>query len=172
MAMKPAAAPMPGDEDEAAAGAADTSTAPGDETGTEPEGDEGEDSTVLVTICRSADGTYLVYSGDEPGEDEEGTEGAGTGEGEPAEGEGAEAAGAGAEGEEGTGGAMGEEGEEAEPPKVCDSIGAALKATLDLLKEDSESEGGKTGDEQFSEGFVGGSEASPAKPKASLAQKY
>lgn len=108
----PAAGAMPGDD---AAAPADGASA----------------STTLVTICKEADGSYVVYAGDKPDAAGAAPEGGGTGSaGSPA-----------------------------------DSVGAALKATLDILKAD------ENGDEQgdFNAGYDGGSNASPAKPSAPAA---
>lgn len=49
---------------------------------------------------------------------------------------------------------------------TVDSVGAALKAVMDILQGDAESEGGLSGQQQFEAGFKGGDTASPAKPKA------
>lgn len=95
--------------------------------------DEGAGDQVLVTICKSADGGYTVYAGDEP---EEGAEPA-----EPAEGDEAAAS----------------QGQPAE------SIGAALKAALDILQSDESESGG--GQKAFDDGFAGqGNMPAPAQP--------
>ncbi len=149
MAKMPAAAaakapPMPADDDEEDQDGAGADA--GDE-GDEGEGeDEGDESEVLLTVCREPDGTYRLIKGDED-EDEEGE--GGEEEGESAEG------GAGGEEEEGT---------------KYDSVGALLKAILDLLNKDKESESGEgSPDDQFTAGF---NENTPAKPAMPLPQKY
>lgn len=164
---KTVAAPMSGDDD-APADATDT----GDETGMT--GDEDGDETVLVTITKGADGGYTVYAGDEPeedgGEGEEGDEGAADGGDEGDEtgtGEGGTEAAAGAPEAGGE-----DEGAEAEPEgEKCETIGAALKAAMDILKNDeAESNGEGSDQDNFAAGFAGGSEASP--PTPAMAQKY
>lgn len=47
---------------------------------------------------------------------------------------------------------------------AADSIGAALKAAMDILNADEEAAEGETAESNFAAGFEGGSEASPAKP--------
>lgn len=116
----------------------DEPSAPMPPAGAEPaptdDGSSGGDDTTLVTICKKADGSYVVYAGDEP-----------------------DAAGAGAP-DDGSGGDM-----SAPAGMPADSVGAALKATLDLLKADED--GGDGGAKaNFAAGFDGGSNASPAKP--------
>ena len=65
-----------------------------------------------------------------------------------------------AEGEAATGGVV-------EPVGVTvDSVGAALKAVMDILQADAESEDGLSGQQQFEAGFKGGETASPPKPNA------
>lgn len=104
---------------------------------TAPTGDSADDgsqdsgSTTVVTICKEADGSYMVYAGDAP-EDGEGDEG-----------------------DAGGGGDMG-----APQGTPADSVGAALKAAMDVLKQD-ENGGAQS---EFDAGFTGGSAASPAKP--------
>lgn len=167
MAMKPAvAAADPADDETATTGAADA----GDDMDTpaaggadDEMGDEGADETVLVTITKAADGTgYVVYAGDEPEDDE-------SGEGD----DDTETAAAGETGDDtGAAPAAGAEptDEDESEGQHCDSLGAALKAAMDILKEDEEKEGGESGDDQFKAGFAGGSDASP--PKPALSQKY
>jgi len=144
-------APTPDDTD----GTVAPDAAPDDDTG------EDEGSTVLVTICKASDGTYTVYSGDEPEDD--GAEG--DDEGSADEGDETVAAGGGDEGE----------GGEGEPEgQAADSIGAALKLTMDILKQDAETENGESGSDAFQAGFDGGASASPAKPMMATGtqQKY
>ena len=120
MAVAPTAAAAPADD-----------AAPVDDMAPAPEAEAGD--TVVVTICKSADGVYTVYAGEEPEEP-----------GEPAEGEEPAAA---------------PEGEKA------DSIGAALKAAMDILKQDEDQAGG----DQFSAGYKDGAgmgDEAPPKPTA------
>ena len=51
--------------------------------------------------------------------------------------------------------------------KQCPTVGAALKATMDVLKEAESASGGDAGSssDQFNAGFEGGSSASPPKQK-------
>lgn len=123
MALAPAAAEDPG-----AAPADDTDTAAAGDTGA----DEQQQSAVLVTICKTADG-YMVYAGDEAEEPGEGAE-------------------------------PGERAPDAEPQgQPADSIGAALKAALDILQGDESDNGG--GNAALEDGFSGqGALAAPANP--------
>lgn len=161
MATAPAAAAAPDmtDDDNDAgggAGAADT----GDDMGQ----DEAADETVVCTITAKADGTYMVYAGDEPGEDE-GDEGAG----EDLAAAGSDEGGAGPtdedQGEASGGAAPAEAAPEGKPAK---SIGEALKFAMEDLQT-HESGGEGSADDNFQAGFTGGSAASPARP---MAQKY
>lgn len=94
-----------------------------------------ESATVLVTVLKTADGSYQVVEGEAPA---------------PAE----------AEDEAATGGVV-------EPVGVTvDTVGAALKAVMDILQTDAESEDGLSGQQQFEAGFKGGETASPPKPNA------
>jgi hypothetical protein len=135
MALAPAGA---ADDTDATADAAnDTDTDTGDS------GDQGSDSDVLVTIARGSDGGYVVYSGDEP---EEG------GDDESAEGEAGGGAPAGGMGGAGAGGGQ-----------QVDSIGAALKAALDILNEDASSAGAPgSSQDQFQAGYSAPQAATPA----------
>lgn len=56
MPLTPAAAPMPADAAMPPAGA----DMPMDDAG------EGAEPEVIATICKNADGTYMLYAGDEP----------------------------------------------------------------------------------------------------------
>lgn len=92
-------------------------------------------ATVLVTVLKTADGSYQVVEG-EPSA--------------PAE----------AEAQSATDGSV-------EPVDVIvDTVGAALKAVMDILQADAESEDGLSGQQQFEAGFKGGEAASPPKPNA------
>ena len=136
--------------------AAGTAPAPADDTSGDtsaaddtaaPADGTSTDQNVLCTVVSNGDGSFTVYAGDEPDEAEESAEGAPAG-------------GAAAPDEEDQG-------------KQCASVGAALKAVLDILKEAEASSGAEgSSQDQFSAGFDGGSSASPAKSKSSLAQKY
>lgn len=127
MAKAPAATAAAPPEDEAEDAAAAPENAGGEQEGAADEGPE--ESDVLVTIAKGPDGTYLVYEGDEPEEDEE------EGEGEAGEAD------------------EGEEGNEPEGPEPihADSVGAALKAAMDILHKDEA--GGKSEHDQFTEGY-------------------
>ena len=102
----------------------------------------GPDDNVLVTICKNDDGTYTVYDGDEP-----------------------EAAEMGDMSGDDTA-AMGPSGDEP-AGQPADSIGAALKMAMDILKADA-SGGDAPGNaaDQFAAGFG----AKP--PGGQIAQKY
>lgn len=110
-----------------------------------PAEEEEPGHTVLLTVCKEADGTYRLIQGDEDdeyvgGEAEDESVGA-----EPVEGE---------------------------VGKVFDSPGALLKAILDVLNEDQSAEGAEgTGDEQFEAGFTGGEPAAAPAGGAPLAPK-
>jgi hypothetical protein len=118
----------------------------GDDTA--PDTGESEESDVLVTIARDPAGGYLVYAGDEPEEDEGGAEDEG------AEGNGEAGAGAGAGMASGGG---------AEAGQHADSVGAALKAAMDILQESENSAGAPgSSEDQFAAGFAGGAAPAPA----------
>lgn len=105
------------------------------ETGLEMPDAAADAATVLVTVLKTADGSYQVVEGEAPA---------------PAE----------AEDEAATGGVV-------EPVGVTvDSVGAALKAVMDILQTDAESEDGLSGQQQFEAGFKGGETASPPKANA------
>jgi hypothetical protein len=135
MATKAAAmpvAPMPDD------GSADDAMPP-DVDAAAP-ADAGSQS--IVTICKDADGTYMVYAGDEP--------------------ESGAAAEPSAPGEE----AAVPEGE-SEQGIPCDSIGKALKAALDILQAD-ENEGEGSAEDNFNAGFSGAAMPSPKRPAPAM----
>lgn len=92
----------------------------------------GDDSDVLATVVKNDDGSYTVYSGDEP------DAGAGDMSTDDAD-------------------AMGPAGDAAAPSgQHADSIGAALKMVLDILNADKSSEGAPgSADDQFAAGFSG-----------------
>lgn len=112
------------------------------------------DDNVVVTICKNGDGSYTVYSGDEPeGGDE-------------------------ADMSEDDAGAMGSAGEAPAPDggapapqgQPADSIGAALKIALDIMNSDKSSEGAPgNANDQFNAGFSAPQAPTPAMGPA---QKY
>lgn len=164
MARAPAAATAPDDTDPDAGAGADQAgdDQGGDEDmGDEGEGDQGSDETVLVTITKKSDGTYMVYAGDE--EPEEGEAGEAD-MGAPAEGAAGPGAGAPPAGgeeapPEGAGGAA---GEGAPAPQHCDSVGSAMTAAMDIMHTDEGGEGG--GEAAFQAGF-GGDASKPTMPQ-------
>lgn len=129
---------------------ADMSGADADPTAMSPDA-SGDSSETLVTICKNADGTYTVYAGDEP--DASADTGADDGESDDDD------------------AAM--DGQSAAPPmapaggdmssgKQCSTIGAALKAALDILNEDKSSEGGEgSSEDQFQAGYGGDQSPTP-----------
>lgn len=142
----------------AAAAGTDTGTDAGDDTGADAGADMGTDdtgdtsNTVLVTIAQGPDGGYIVYAGDEPDEGSDDDEGAAADAG---------AAGGGGGGGGGAGGA-GAAAEGAEGRQV-DSIGAALKAALDILNESASSQGeAGSSEDQFTGGYGADQSATPA----------
>lgn len=150
-----AKAPMPPAPPPSAAAApaggmmgADPSAAAGtDPTAGASDSDGGSD--VVVTICSNGDGTYTVYAGDEPDPN------SGDMSGDDAD-------------------AMGGAGDAtAAPPaqgQPADSIGAALKAALDILQSDASSQGAPgSADDQFNAGFSASKSPTPA---SGSAQKY
>ena len=161
--------------DPGGAGGAGGGTDPTD-TGTDPTdtclggAEDGEGAgppagTVLVTICADGSGGYVVMAGDEDDGDDAGGAGGGAGlsADDDAAGAGAAAggasggAGAGAAGGAGGGGGADTGGDSGVPAAT---MGAALKATMDILQE-SESSAGAPGssEEQFQSGFGGDSAA-------------
>jgi hypothetical protein len=122
-----ARAPIPADPTAAAAPdpTADPAASSGDQS-----------ADVLVTICKAGDGSYTVYAGDEPDDDE------------------------GAEGE--AGGMMASAGA-APAGQPAGSIGEALKAALDILQADASSAGAPgSSDDQFQGGFAENAPPEPA----------
>lgn len=93
---------------------------------------------VVVTICANGDGSYTVYAGDEPDTAEEGDM-TGDDTGTPA----------------GTG-------------QPADSVGAALKLAMDIMRE-RESTSGAGADSQLAAGFS--ADRAPT-PVSGLGQKY
>lgn len=90
----------------------------------------GSDDNVVCTICKNDDGSYMVYSGDEP----EGGSGDMSGDDVGAMGPG--------------GGAPASQGQSA------DSAGSVLKIVMDILQSDASGEGGPgNADSQFAAGF-------------------
>lgn len=113
-------------------------------------GDGGGD--VLVTICKNDDGSYTVYSGDEPDASADDADAMGAPGGAPPP--------------PGGGGAGG--GAAGQP---ADSIGAALKAALDIMTADKSSEGAPgDADDQLAAGFS--ADQSPTPATGGPAQKY
>jgi hypothetical protein len=103
--------------------------APGSDAGGDAGGDD-DSSNVLVTIVKNDDGSYMVYAGDEP-----------------------DGGGADMSGDDAT--ALGSGGDATAPQGTpADSVGAALKAALDILNADKSSEGAPgNADDQLSAGF-------------------
>lgn len=151
-ALKMPAAAAP----DAAAGAdPDAGADAGDDTtGATDAGDDDTGDTVLVTIAQGADGGYVVYAGDEPDDGD----GASADDDAAAGGAGAGAAGAAAGGESG---------------QHVDSIGAALKAALDILNESASSAGAAgSSDDQFAAGYGGDQSPTPAAARGARGLKY
>jgi len=140
------------------------------DTGDDMGGDTGDDmddggSEVLVTISSDGQGGYIVTAGDE----DDG------GEGESADDDAAMGAAAGG----GAGGAPGAGPMGAGAPgggaggQHCDSIGSALKATLDILNASASSAGAPgSADDQFASGYGGDQSATPATGRPSRGLKY
>ncbi|MGD0109417.1 MAG: hypothetical protein ABSC06_36105 [Rhodopila sp.] len=128
-------------------------TAGGDDTGDDT--DSGGD--VVCTITKNGDGSYMVFAGDEPD----------SGDGGDMSDDDADAS-APPGGGAGGGGAGG--GMAAPQGTPADSIGAALKAALDILNADKSSEGAPgNADDQLAAGFSANQSPTPASgPK----QKY
>ena len=125
-------------------------------------GDQSGD--VLVTISSDGQGGYLVYAGDEP------DSGGGSDMSED-DADAMGAAGGSAVGGAGSPPAAGAGGGEQGVP--ADSIGAALKATLDILQA-AASSAGAPGDaeSQFAGGFSADKNPTPAGAGAGMKQKY
>jgi hypothetical protein len=123
----------------------------GDMSATDPTAGADASDSVIVTICRDPAGGYVVYSGDEPDASD------GTSADDDAASGGASA-----------GGASGGDG----GGQHVDSIGAALKAAMDVLQEDASSQGAAgSSDDQFASGFAADQSPTPAASKPSR-QKY
>lgn len=135
MARAPMMAPTdPAADDDASAGAPDAGAAPLDTD--DAAGDQSDN--VLVTIASDPNGGFLVYAGDEP----EGDEGASDDD--------AAAGGA-------AGAAPGASGQH------VDTVGAALKAALDILNEAGNSAGEPgSSEDQFQLGFGADQSPTPA----------
>jgi hypothetical protein len=139
------------------AGAAGADPGTGD-TDTDTGGD------VVVTICKSGDGSYMVYAGDEP---DDGSGGGG------ADMSADDADTMGAAGDAAAGGAAGGMGGGMAAPEgqPADSIGAALKIAMDILNSDKSSEGAPgNADDQLAAGFAGSQSPTPA--TGAMKQKY
>ncbi len=111
MALPPstAAAPPP---DMGAAPPPDIGAPPDAGADTGDQGDSDSDGEVIATICRMPDGTFKLYSGDEPEEGGEDVAAGAPGEGEPP----------------------------APEPQTFDSGPALLKAVMALIENDSGAE--------------------------------
>ncbi len=150
MALPPAPTPaMPG-------------AAPGGMAGGDPmagpglggDADTDADDQVVVTICKDGQGGYTVYAGDEPE--------SGPGDADMSEDDTAAMGPAGA--------APAPNGGAPTPQGIpADSMGAALKAAMDIMQSDASASGGSNPEDQFSAGF--GSTAKPP-PARGIAQKY
>ena len=115
-----------------------------------------------MTIAKGPGGGYIVYSGDEPDDTDAGSDDTGGGAGAAAGGMGAGGAGM-AAGGMAAGGASG--------GQQVSSIGAALKAALDILNEDASSAGGAgSSASQFEAGYNG--TATPPAPAGRGGLKY
>ena len=163
MAKMPAspASPAPADDDQdpdTTADNTDQSEGADADEGDDQGEDEDSGDQVLVTITKSADGTYMVIAGDEEDDEGEGSDEDAGGEDEGASG--AEP------------GASGETGDESEG-KPANSIGAALKLVMDILKSDeAESSGQGSEADNFSAGYSGDQAPTPAAPGGGISQKY
>lgn len=130
-------------------------------------GDDGSDPSaapdagvVIVTITKSDDGSYMVYAGSPPdssGSDADMSEDDADVMGGGDAGAGADPTAAGGNGMDAGAGAGGP------PGQPADSIGAALKAALDILQGDKSSEGAPgNSDDQFSAGYSADKSPTPA----------
>jgi hypothetical protein len=131
-------------------------------------GDTGGGDEVVVTITKTADGSYMVYAGDEP--DDGGGADLSSDDADAMGAAGGAPAGGAAGGAAGGGGAMGGDmgGASGQP---ADSIGAALKLAMDILKDDESSAGADgSADDQFNAGFSGA--PAPGGGAGGMAQKY
>jgi hypothetical protein len=136
-------------------------TAGGDDTG--DDSDSGGD--VVCTITKNGDGSYTVYPGDEPD-----SGGGGDMSDDDADAMGAASAPPGGGGGAG-GGMSAPQGDQASAGGTpADSIGAALKAALDILNADKSSEGAPgNADDQLAAGFSANQSPTPASGRK---QKY
>lgn len=136
-------------------------------------------SEVLVTICKNSNGSYTVYAGDEPDEGaddgsamtDDGADGGGDMSDDDADAMGS-AGGGGVGAPAGAAAGAGDMGAQPSPQgQPADSIGAALKAALDILQADKSSEGAAgSADDQFAGGFNAPKE--PTARMSAVAQKY
>jgi hypothetical protein len=119
--------------------------------GADPTADAGDDSgQVIVTITKNDDGSYMVYAGDEPDGGSDADTSADDADAMGAAG----AAPAGGAGMAGGGSAQG---------IPADSVGAALKAAMDILQADKSSEGAPgNAEDQFQSGFTSDKNPTPA----------
>jgi hypothetical protein len=91
----------------------------------DPGSTPGDDSNVVCTITKTGDGSYMVYAGDEPGDDS-GDAGMSSDDID----------------------AMGPSGDASAPKgQPADSVGAALKAAMDILQADASGGAGGGGAE-------------------------
>jgi hypothetical protein len=124
----------------------------GDPTGGADAGSGGGDQ-VVVSITMTADGSYMVYAGDEPDD-------SGDMSGDDADAMGA--AGAAPAGGGGMGGSSG--------GQPADSIGAALKIAMDIMNSAASSAGAPgSADDQMSAGYSSSKAPTPA---TGMKQKY
>ncbi len=149
MALSPAPPPaMPGAAPGAMAGGDPMAGA-----GAGGDADTDADDQVVVTICKDGQGGYTVYAGDEPE--------SGAGDADMSEDDTAAMGPAGA--------APAPNGGAPTPQGIpADSMGAALKAAMDIMQSDASASGGSNPEDNFSSGF------GPAKPAPArgIAQKY
>lgn len=164
MANSPMSAADPSDDTDPTAGLGDP-TDPGTDSGADT--DSGE---VLLTVMKMGDGTYKLIKGDE---DDTGDTGEGASADDAAAGPDASAP-AGGAGDDMTSmaGGMGGSAAPADEGQTFDSVGALLKGILDIVKEDSASDGAPgSSQSQFESGFGDDSEPTPV-PAPKMAQKY
>lgn len=149
MARPPMPAPAPALPPAGVGGAVSGGAPGGADPNADPNGGASQDSgpTVVCTITKGDDGSYTVYAGDEPDNDDmSGDDAAALG---------------------GAGGASDTQG------MPADSIGAALKAALDILNADKSSDGAPgNADDQFQAGFSGSTSPTPALGGGAGKQKY
>lgn len=108
--------------------------------GAGPDPDAGSDITIVCSIGKKADGSYVVFAGDEPEDDD-------SGGGDMSEDD-ADAMGSSGDMPGGGAGAPSAQGQPA------DSVGQALKLAMDILQADKSSEGAPgSADDQFAAGF-------------------